>query len=218
LSESANATVVRSLALPFLVLPALLAPGQAESQMAVIARQGRAPAARATLQQPEVSGDEYAVWAAVIDDMFARGRARLLVIDDHTVNDQSRALERQDYLRRHFPSVSKEDIGDFVNKNRELHQLRDTFKTEVKHVLVKKEEIRQIFKAGLDGWEEFYRRFPDSGGVVGMSRPGFNTTMNQAFVYIEHSCGGLCGTGYYLLLVQGDGKWTVAKRLVAWMS
>jgi hypothetical protein len=42
--------------------------------------------------------------------------------------------------------------------------------------------------------------------------------MNQALVYIEHGCGGLCGTGHYVLLEKGVDGWKVIKRSMVWIS
>ena len=75
-----------------------------------------------------------------------------------------------------------------------------------------------MFKGGVNGWEKFYKRFPDSGGIVGVSRVGFNLETNQALVYVEHGCGDLCGTGHYMLLDKGESGWKVAKRYMSWIS
>ncbi len=179
--------------------------------------------------QSEVPDGEYAVYSAVIADMFSgnkvtfdtQAKVRVLVIKDHTVSDPLRAdIESQDwkYLKENFPSVSQEAINDFVAKNKEAHQLKDAFSVGLNHTMVKKDEINQMFKGGEGGWEEFYKRFPDSGGFVGISRAGFNPEMDQALVYMEHGCGGLCGTGHYLLLEKSDGKWKVANKFRAWIS
>ena len=181
------------------------------------------------LRQSQIPDEEYAVFSAVVADMFAGGKVtfdtqaqvKVLVIKDHTVSDPLRAeLESQDwkYLKQNFPSVSQEAINDFVAKNKEAHQLKDAFNIELNHTMVKKEEIDQMFKGGVGGWEEFYKRFPDSGGFVGVSRAGFNPELDQALVYMEHGCGGLCGTGHYLLLEKSDGKWKVSKKFMAWIS
>lgn len=181
------------------------------------------------LRQSQVTDEEYAVYSAVIADMFAGGKVtfdtqakvKVLVIKDHTVSDSLRAdVESQDwkYLKQHFPSVSQAAIDDFVAKNKEAHLLKDAFDIELNHTMVGKDEIDRMFQGGPGGWEEFYKRFPSSGGFVGVSRAGFNPEMNQALVYVEHGCGGLCGTGHYVLLEKNDGKWKAAKKFMAWIS
>jgi hypothetical protein len=179
--------------------------------------------------QSEISTEEYAVYSAVIGEMFAGGKVtfdtgsevKLLVIKGYTVGDFLRAdVENQDwkYLRQQFPSISQETINDYVAKSKEAYELKDAFDLKLNHTLVKKGEVEGMFKGGVNGWEAFYKRFPDSGGLVGVSRVGFNPEMNQALMYVEHGCGGLCGTGHYVLLNKGEGGWKVAKRFMAWIS
>jgi len=88
----------------------------------------------------------------------------------------------------------------------------------LKYTLIPNEKIEQIFKNGLDGWSEFYRQFPDSGGLIALSRAGLDSSGNQALVYMRHSCGGLCGTGHYMLLVKNEQRWVVQKKFMAWIS
>ena len=199
------------------------------SVVAVLTMSAVLSASPELLRQSQVPDEEYAVYSAVIADMFAGGKVtfdtqakvKVLVIKDHTVNDPLRAdVESQDwrYLKQNFLSVSQAAIDDFVAKNKEAHQLKDAFSVELNHTMIRKDELDQMFKGGVGGWEEFYKRFPGSGGFVGISRAGFNPEMNQALVYVEHGCGGLCGTGHYLLLEKNDGKWKVAKKFMAWIS
>jgi len=66
--------------------------------------------------------------------------------------------------------------------------------------------------------EEFYKRYPGSSGLIILSRVGFNAAMNQAMIYIQHRCGGLGGTGYYVLLEKTADKWNLAKQNMVWVS
>jgi hypothetical protein len=73
-----------------------------------------------------------------------------------------------------------------------------------------------MFKRG--GWGEFYKRYPDSGGFISVSRPGFNKEMDQALIFIEHRCGDLCGTGHYILLEKSGDTWKVIQQNLVWIS
>jgi hypothetical protein len=61
-------------------------------------------------------------------------------------------------------------------------------------------------------------KFPDSGGYIALSRAGLNSRGDQAVVYMRHVCGGLCGSGHYLLLVKKNKEWVVQKHFMAWVS
>lgn len=70
-----------------------------------------------------------------------------------------------------------------------------------------------MFKTEELDWEEFYKKYPDSGGFIGISPVGFNRERNQALIYLEHSCRSLCGSGHYILLSKNKEDWKVDKNL-----
>jgi hypothetical protein len=50
--------------------------------------------------------------------------------------------------------------------------------------------------------------YPQSSAtLVSMSAVGFNPQKSRAIVYMESSCGGLCGSGRHHLLEKVHGKW-----------
>jgi|SRR5215813_6375736 len=180
--------------------------------------------------QSGIPAEEYAIYAAVIDNMLAndevssdsQSKGKLLVIEDRTVNNSFAAITREDEgkrVKQEFSSIiSQETVDDYMAKNAKSHQLTKSFDLKLKYTLIPKEKIEQIFKNGLDGWGEFYMQFPGSFGLIALSRAGLNSSGNQALVYISHSCGGLCGTGHYMLLVKKEQRWVVQKKFMAWIS
>ena len=178
-----------------------------------------------TPSQAEASAEEYAVYSAVIENMFAGDRVtfdtqakiKLLVIQNHTSTTGDNSNQDDQYFRRMFPTLTEGVVKDYRARNNEPARLKDSFDLKVKHVLVDKQEIEKIFNGG-GWWEEFYKRYPDSGGLIIFSRAGFNAAMNQALVYIQHGCGGLCGTGHYVLLEKSVDGWRVVKRNMVWIS
>jgi hypothetical protein len=71
----------------------------------------------------------------------------------------------------------------------------------------------------MDGWDTFYRTFPGSRGYVEFTAPVFSSDHQQALVYVSHSCGGLCGTGWLVNLTrQADGHWRIAAQPMLWIS
>jgi hypothetical protein len=86
-------------------------------------------------------------------------------------------------------------------------------------------EIEKTFKRRLtgakefqDAWADFHKRYPQSGGFLTFSRPGYNAAKNEALVYVAYACGGRCGVGHLYLLVRHDGMWQVENRLITWIS
>jgi hypothetical protein len=183
---------------------------------------------RQASDQPGISAEEYAVYVAVIGDMFAgdkgafdtQSKVKILVIEDRTVSslDDAFAGENEvEKLKQGFsPIISQETIDDYVAKNAKSHQLTNSLDLKLKYTLVPREKIMRIF-TGLPS-DEFYRQFPGSGGYIALSRVGLNSRGDQAFVYIRHICGGLCGSGHYRALVKKNGEWVVQKKFSPWIS
>ena len=181
---------------------------------------------RSVDNQSDIPAEEYALYAVVIDQIFAgdrdsQGIVKTLVIVDRTISNPLPSIagvDEDEMVKRQFSSISQEAIDDYAAKKANPCQLTKSFNLKMKYTLTSKEKIEQVFKNGQDGWGEFYKLFPDSGGVTELSRAGLNSSGNQALVYIQHSCGYLCGSGYYLLLVKNDLGWVVQKKFMAWVS
>jgi hypothetical protein len=179
-------------------------------------------------RQLDTSADEYAVYSAVIARMFAgdkvtfdsQTKVKLLVIQDTTVTDStaSEAENNEQSFKKMFPVLKEGVAADYKTKNSTPLHLKDSFELKLKHVLVEKQAIDKMFEEGGGWWEEFYKKYPDSGGFISFSRVGFNSDVDQALVYIAHGCGGLCGTGHYVLLEKGVDGWKVVKRSMVWIS
>lgn len=110
---------------------------------------------------------------------------------------------------------------DFKNKNSHYYILQNKFSVPQNIVLLSKTERDKIFtKKGpfFDGWFEFYNKYPDSPGYIGLSRVGFNTDHTYAIVYFSLLVASLIGHGYLILLSKEKGKWSVKKRAMLWIS
>jgi hypothetical protein len=81
--------------------------------------------------------------------------------------------------------------------------------------LLTQEELDNISKGG---WEDFYKKYPEAGGVWTFSRPGYNPARNEAVLSVSHWCGDLCGTGHLYFLTKQNGEWKVQNRLMLWIS
>lgn len=82
-------------------------------------------------------------------------------------------------------------------------------------------ELRTIFRGGpMDGWAEFYRRYPKQRAWYAFSPIAFSADSSQAYVYYEYHCGGLCGggTGLWFIRARGDSIWSLRLRAPYWIS
>jgi len=179
-----------------------------------------------TSSGPDASAEEYAVLSTAIADMFdgervTRAKILRLAIQD-VPETEVRTTDKLDndarYFGELFPTLAEGVAMDYRIRNKDPLRFKDLFDLNMKYVLVSKQEIEKIFKEGGGWWDEFYKRYPDSGGLIALSRPGFNPAMNQAIVYISHNCNALCGTGHYVLLEKSADRWKVVEQKMVWIS
>lgn len=106
--------------------------------------------------------------------------------------------------------------------NKESRVLQRKFVGDVEYELVPNLEVKSFFdQNGIDGWQDFYKKYPKSGGVNELSAVGFNPDKTLAIVYAGHSCGELCGGGTYHFLEKKNDAWSEAKwpgGTCAWAS
>jgi hypothetical protein len=114
--------------------------------------------------------------------------------------------------------LERELIDDFNAKNKDPHLLSDRFSAARKVVLLSKEESEEIFNKG--GWDEFYRSYPKAGGILTLSRVGFNAVRDRAFLYVGSLAGPRAGAGYFVLFQKSkaSGTWYVVKHIPLWVS
>ena len=67
-------------------------------------------------------------------------------------------------------------------------------------------------------WLRFSEKYPKAYGFASFSNIGFNDRYDQAFLYAARSCGGLCGSGGYVLLKKINGKWEIQSEAGMWIS
>jgi hypothetical protein len=204
-----------------------MSPSQSSIQdaSAVPAAVEQAPAA-------DLETENYAVYSALIKDMYLEEGVKLLVIqnqdDCQSASTESEApKEKVEEMRRHMeewatgqmPALKHETIDEF-HKSRKCNSLSHRLDVPVRYVLVNDKDLNGVFLKGeFDrAWRRFYAKYRDSSGIISFSNIGFNPEMNQAFVYTGRVCGGLCGMGYFVLLTKDLGRWKVESKICTWVS
>jgi hypothetical protein len=82
--------------------------------------------------------------------------------------------------------------------------------------LVEHKALRAFLDQG--GWDAFYREFPESAGFMQVTHPVLSENGNQAVIFVEASCGGVCGSGEVLLLERTGDGWKVLFNYRLWIS
>jgi len=171
---------------------------------------------------------EYAVYAAVLDSLFARDVAHpryvlsdsTFVLRADTTDDWASVAAR--WFGPLFAHAATATLPSFRAQGTQRIALRAADIHTLGTVeLVSDPELRTIFvrNARPDfGWQSFYERYPGAAGQIRLSRVGLDEQGTHALVYVNHSCGGLCGDGGMVLLERRGDRWVVLKYAVMWVS
>jgi hypothetical protein len=172
--------------------------------------------------------EKYAVYSALIRDMYVAEGTNLLVIGQETgclrPSDDVRTEElrglMEECVTRELCEVTPAVIDNFRGNAMNCRLLDRRLDIPVKYVLVSDRELESLFRKNEvgDAWERFYNKYPKSSGIISLSNVGFNPEMSQAFVATSRGCGGLCGAGYYVSLKKENGVWRVYSKTMTWIS
>lgn len=178
-----------------------------------------------TSNNPDVTGasasleaESYAVYSAVLGQVFGEKEPRTVVISNRTLfypNSQNLGtpwIEKQiQDGKKYYPSVSGDTLTDFYLKTASPTELNSQFDLDVPYLLIDENEFGET-----DAALELYKRYP--AGMIKFSRVGFNHSRDQAFVEVEFLFCALCGFGDKILLEKTLGIWLVKERFRGWVS
>jgi hypothetical protein len=186
----------------------------------------------------EVSESEYRVLSDYIADTFTGDKgehsvahrvSKIVIVnktqsdrnDDHAVDlETDKPLSWKTisaYLHKEFPKLQAASLNSFREANTHPARFRDSFNLSFTYELVDKTEVDSIFKKG-GWWTDYYKKYPNSQGILSLSRVGFSPDGRQAVFYASNGCGGKCGTGTYVVMERVDSGWKVAKEILIWIS
>lgn len=167
-------------------------------------------------EQIGLSDEEYKVWSEIWCSLDAYlDDTTLKVIQAETL-PMTISLEKERnfipkirdyYAKAKLADATNDLIKDFNAKNDKSYLLERKFVGCKNYVLVTKADISNIFKNSDDGWKEFKAKYPKSYGYSRLSRIGLSPDKKQAVIYLQYSCGFLCGSGDYYFFVKEGGKW-----------
>jgi hypothetical protein len=102
-------------------------------------------------------------------------------------------------------------IRDFCAKNAKPQAVWPALGERLSVVLLSRRELERLFTAGPkekpDGWDRFYAKYPQSPGIITISRVGFNRRGDMAMICVGSQSHWLAGHGGIHILHKQDGKW-----------
>jgi hypothetical protein len=184
----------------------------------------------------DLSVDECKVFSGYIADTFSRRRkeqdskqpAKLVFLnttnsgDDDLLPDENGHSvpweKTAESLRKKAPSLQQATIDSFRKANSQQALLHRSISSPIDYEVVTSAQLEPIFCKHCGDWPEYYKRFPGAGGIVTWSRVGFNSDGTQALFYESYRCGGLCGSGRYMVMDKKNGSWMIGTDIVVWVS
>lgn len=121
-----------------------------------------------------------------------------------------------DIHRRLLPDLQHSTERSFWERNVAPETLQSAMIPGIEN-WISEEDFRTRVVDTSAGWEDFFRQYPGSDGLISFSRPGYSHDGTQALIYVSIACP-LCGRGEYLLLSRTSGRWKIVARSVDWLS
>ena len=134
--------------------------------------------------------------------------SNIVLVDSAFKITVDEAISRFSHILIDSPSQAKKTISYF-----KISKWENSMFTQFR--LVTKIEIDSMFN-NLNGWEIFYLKY--GSGFNAVSPLIFVHDYQYAILYIDNSCGWLCGSGSFNLFAKRDGHWVRIERQVIWVS
>lgn len=177
--------------------------------------------------------DEYDVYEVVIDAVIEGHR--YIGLETIVVKSKTSLPTWIEYPPNPFPREREIPLDrakglseDFTTKNATPHLLRcEYLDFDEKCALISQKawddlfeyvEGKSIGQQIDEAWTRFYELYPNSPGLITLSRVGFSTAGEEALVYIGLQAESLVGVGYYCLLWWHDDVWVVDVLSMIWIS
>lgn len=156
-------------------------------------------------------GDQVAILKTIVKDIKSHksGNGRI-VFERETIVDISNEFAKY---------MDKSLHQGLIHKMLSLKQpCRYPIINEIKNsvIFANKNDVDKIFEHGF--WNDFYRKYPASLGVLGISAPVLDETRQQAVVYVAFSSGGKEGSSSVYLLSKNKNAWIITKKNTFLMS
>lgn len=138
------------------------------------------------------------------------------IYEDESVKERFGTTESfHQMVSQLIPEAEAQTLDNYLLSNKTRQELK-VWNLGVNYVLVRNSDLPDGQLESF--WAGFHKKYPTATGLVFFSKVGFNDRHDQAFVYVGRTCGGLCGSGEYVLLSKVNGRWVVSNEQGLWVS
>jgi len=170
---------------------------------------------------PQDSAVDYAVYKALVETMYTDPKVQRVVIRDYTISSLNPAVSDDkmfEALQKDLPEVDQAMRDSYLARNAQSSLLNDRFNLKVPVTLLSQADFDGFFAKGGKGWDNFYFQYPNSQGVLALSRVGFNASGDKALVCASTQVYALAGAAYAVVLSLENGLWKVVNQVTLWTS
>ena len=164
------------------------------------------------------------IYAVVLDSMFApRPISRyspIAVVDSTQVFKRENSAALLESLIK-VPQVDSTAARDLAARSYKPHSLKGIagLRLRMPVMLLGHSALDSLPRPDPDKyWAEFYRKFPNTNGLISLSAIGYSAGGNLGVLMVDVGCGGLCGNGYIVVVKQQRGQWHIARIENTWVS
>ncbi|MBK8619514.1 MAG: hypothetical protein IPN96_20930 [Anaerolineales bacterium] len=160
----------------------------------------------------DLEKEEQAVYA------FFAGDGPVLIMQETNTNiskdDPEQSIE---YIKSGLKNISQETLDSYLDRNAQPTLLSPDMELGTEYTLVTADDLYEI--TSQPNWGELLsEKYQGTHGYIIFSRVGFNSTLDQAVVYVGSVAGPLMGAGFYYLMEKKNGDWVIKEQVNVWIS
>lgn len=174
-----------------------------------------------TLEQADFfSYEEYEIYSLAINEFYSTEQVVIYQKTSHIIFLFSENFN--EILVDRNPVFDTTIYMNYNSVNDSFYFFDDKFTSDDKQIiLMSPSEFQYIFYGGFaifEDWKEFYKEYPNSCGLIELTRIGFNDTYTQAVFEIRREHADLQGVGRLVYLVKVGNNWEIRDWIDTWMA
>ncbi|MCJ8345029.1 hypothetical protein MJH12_05775 [bacterium] len=168
---------------------------------------------------------EYEIYSTILDDFYS---VETVYDGDFTTRTIQLAIVAEQTISGSFINENRPSVLDLKNVRLYLSDLDSSIITDfftknissvsLAHLPPSKIEVKFNDKKLNIGNLSFYKKYPESNGVISFSRVGFSKDKTKALIEIGQYIDGLYAYGAFIVLQKVQGKWKIISNHETWIS
>ena len=176
------------------------------------------PTALPTPASDQIEAEEQAVYAFLLPKMYKNRGYVIMSTTATSATGVDNTAQTLDYVLQNMHAVAPETVDSFRVRNETAQPIPADMQLGSPYTLLSQTGKDRFFSQNQSGWDIFYNHYPQAPGITTLSRVGFNTSFDQALVYIGTQSNWQVGAGYYILLKKVNEAWTIDQQVMIWVS